>query len=247
MKYEEWIERVDDYLAEGYALVLMEDTIKVAVLSKDNEYYRLDDEGVLKKMSEEEFLKIKERIAKPDTKKGDEKKAVKPPSQKRIEEPSIPASALPEKKETIFHVEQFTGIPKEFLVRLGDEVYVRRAGLLYKAEKKGFRALQVELSPLPEDNGFLAKAILYPKITKEEVELVKAAQGLDPEVQKEILKNLFVPFIEYATASPKNVRMQSMIPYLRELASTRAVNRVLRAFVACGFTSVEETPDYVEE
>lgn len=245
MKYEEWIEKKDDFLNEGYKIVSVQDMLKTAILIKDGEYYKLDEEGTLTKINNEEFLKMKDRIAKES-----EKKTISQMAQKKISDriqQSMDKTSMPEKKETIFHVEQFTGIPKEFLIKIGDEVYVRRAGLLYKAEKKGFRALQVEIQPLENEGGFIAKAILYPKITKEEVELVKAAEGLDPEVQKEILRNLFVPFVDYATATPKNVRMQTMIPYLRELASTRAINRVLRTFVACGFTSVDETPDYIEE
>lgn len=248
---DDWLEILDDLCRnEGYVLLKSDQNLKVALLQLDDTYWRLNDRGKLEAIKKEDAEKILKRD------KVDEQNRTKPTRTAGFDEiePAVEVIKPESQKDvksvdTTFHIEEFTGIPREFMITMGEpgreQVYVRRAGLLYKAEKKGIRAIQVELQEI--DGGYMAKATLYPKIAKEDIEVIKASQGLDPEIQRELLKNVLVPYTEYATATVENVKMKSMHPYLRELACTRASNRVLRAFVACGFTSVEEMPEYVEE
>jgi len=63
MEYEEWTKLVDAYHANEYKIELNIELMKLAILSKDDEYYKLD-EGTLKKIDKEEFLKTKDWIDK---------------------------------------------------------------------------------------------------------------------------------------------------------------------------------------
>ena len=64
MEYEDWRKLIDTYRKKGYKIEFLQELFKRAYLSKENEYYKLDDEGTLKKMSDEESLETKEWIDK---------------------------------------------------------------------------------------------------------------------------------------------------------------------------------------
>ncbi len=147
----------------------------------------------------------------------------------------------------IAEVTKVTGIPRGFIMLMGEpgkeRPFVLGEGLLYKGERKGYRSIQIEIEQLGDAKGqplgFKAKATLWPKLKREDYEVLKHLPQ-DPATAKLVLEELSRPFIDYGTATADNVKMRTMLPYLRELASTRARNRVLRLFTACGLTSVEE-------
>lgn len=180
-----------------------------------------------------------------------------PPSPVVSQTPSTPASApkadiMPRTQFSaidIAEVSKVTGIPRGFIMLMGEagreRPFVLGEGLLYKGERKGYRSIQIEIEPIVVGDakgqplGFKAKATLWPTLKRDDYEVLKHLPQ-DPATAKLVLEELSRPFIDYGTATADNVKMKTMMPYLRELASTRARNRVLRLFTACGLTSVEE-------
>lgn len=154
----------------------------------------------------------------------------------------------------IADVAKVTGIPRGFIMLMGEpgkqRPFVLGEGLLYKGEKKGYRSIQIDLTPVTDSQGqiigYQAKATLWPKFTNDDFEVIKHLPQ-DPSTARLIIEELSRPFIEIGSATVDNIKMKTMIPYARELASTRARNRVLRLFTACGLTSVEELDDAVVE
>lgn len=177
------------------------------------------------------------------------------------EEPPYPSAEkgelLPAKKEDVaFRVSEIYGVPKYFVLMMGapgnEHPFVTTEGLALKTEKKRPRAIQTdEVKEIKDGTGKAAGwqcvSRIFPRITKEEIEMVKAAQSLAPDVQKELLKSLLQPYTAIGTATKENTKNPKMLPYLLELAQTRAKNRAMRSFTACGLTSVEEMPDYQGE
>lgn len=152
-------------------------------------------------------------------------------------------------------VTQATGIPRGFIMLMGEpgkeRPFVLGEGLLYKAEKKGYRSIQITIEELKDEKGgvkgYTAEAVLYPTLRNQDYEVLKHLPG-DAKVAELIVNEIMRPFKDVGSATMDNVKMKTMYPYLRELASTRARNRVLRLFTACGLTSVEElTEVQVEE
>lgn len=147
----------------------------------------------------------------------------------------------------IAEVAKVTGIPRGFIMLMGEpgreRPFVLGEGLLYKGERKGYRSIQIEIEQINDAKGqplgFKAKATLWPKLKREDYEVLKHLPQ-DPATAKLVLEELSRPFIDYGTATADNIKMKTMLPYSRELAATRARNRVLRLFTACGLTSVEE-------
>ena len=166
---------------------------------------------------------------------------------------SVPKEAIAPKMQgkafsalDLAEVTKVTGIPRGFIMLMGEpgkeRPFVLGEGLLYKGERKGYRSIQIEIEELGDAKGqpgFKAKATLWPKLRREDYEVLKHLPQ-DPATAKLVLEELSRPFIDYGTATADNVKMKTMMPYLRELASTRARNRVLRLFTACGLTSYEE-------
>lgn len=165
---------------------------------------------------------------------------------------------LPAKAEDVrFQVSRLYGVPSTFLIMMGapgkEQPFVTSAGLAIKADKKGVRAIQSDnIEEVKDDKGVFAgyrcTAYLWPKITEDDKEVLKLVAGLDKEVQKEMLKNLLVPFTAVGTATKTNTNVKmGMDKYMVELAQTRAINRAKRQFTAMGLTSIEEMPEYQGE
>jgi len=149
--------------------------------------------------------------------------------------------------EIILTASKMSGIDPHFIMLFHGKPYVLRTGLLNKADKKGYRAIEVKIEEKIDNKGkgeteYIGYATLWPKLTEDDYNVLKSLPD-NPDVTKIIVEALIKPFTDIGTASKGNVNNPSMHKYLRELASTRASNRVLRAFTACGFTSVEELPD----
>lgn len=247
MKMDEWKKTLEEVCEKkDMEIAHIDEDLKVALLEKEGDYWQFASGGSISRMDREAAEEIMEK------QKAKEKEILDGYAEagEPNEETRVTEGEGQEMTDSMdFEVEEFVGIPRQFMIRMGSgenkNVYVRREGLLYKAEQKGFRALTVEVEEI--EGGYKAEAKLYPKIGKEIIEILKYAGNLDPEVQKSLLKDLIVPYRDVGTATTDNVKMKSMLSYRRELAATRASNRALRAFTACGFTSVEELSEYEGE
>ncbi len=150
-----------------------------------------------------------------------------------------------------FEVSAIPGIPAECVITLNGRPYVTQAGLLLKAERKGgYRSMHAEITgEVMEDGkliGYKARGYIYPHLSKADLEMVRALCTVPPELQARLMDEIGRPYTATATATTKNVKMAPMHAYLKEMACTRALNRVLRVYTALGFTSAEEMDSYEE-
>lgn len=150
-----------------------------------------------------------------------------------------------------FEATQVLGMPKELVVNLNGRMFVTQAGLLIKAERKGgYRSMHAEIvGEIKEDNkviGYEACGYIYPQLTAQDLELLKMVKDFPEDLRKDLMQMVGKPYTAIATATTKNVKMAAMHAYLKEMACTRALNRALRIFTCCGFTSAEELDDAVE-
>jgi len=107
-------------------------------------------------------------------------------------------------------------VPRNLIVKFGDNYYILKAGLEWKAMQLyggGGYSLETEIIE-KKDDYVLAKAVFTSK------------EG--------------VKFSNFGEATFKNVTNPRMQPYLLHLAVTRAECRVLRMATACGYVSREE-------
>lgn len=231
MSDEDWGALLDKARRNGYTVCSTSAEPFKAILFKDGRYYDLDPTGI-------------------PTERDDD------PYERDMESPFVPATEVVPVK-AVQDERSFTsavmGIPKELVVNLGrpgeERAFVTQAGLLLKAERKGgYRAAYAEITGVIKDGdreiGYEATGYVVPNISDKELEVLKTAPSLSPDLQKYVIEQLFKPYKAIATATTKNVKMASMHHYLRELACTRALNRALRIYTACGFTSAEEMGEY---
>ena len=135
------------------------------------------------------------------------------------------------------------GIPEEmanlFFMNLNGTAYIKVAGLQYMSGKIGYRRIEITDS-FDEKRGWIAEAKIYPKIDAKMLEVIS---HLDPAVQKEAYEDLSKPTNGIGTANKDNVQNARMLPFLREMAQTRALGRALRSYTGYGSTTYEELPD----
>ena len=136
----------------------------------------------------------------------------------------------------------YYGIPPElanmFFVVIEGSLYVKQPGLLYLASKKGYaRILTVSHQ---SDEGWEAETKVYPVIPQA---VIVALASMDKEIQRHVLDTYYGPTIGQGRANEKNVKTTKMLPFLKELAETRSVNRALRLYTGYGGTSYEEMPE----
>ena len=126
-----------------------------------------------------------------------------------------------------------------FFMLIDDQLYIKSPGLLYMAKKQGYARIDVSSS---EDGkgGYAANALVYPIIP---VEVLKTFAALPHDVIEDILGTQYGPTIGHGSANKENTKNPRMLPYLKELAETRATNRALRLYTGYGGTSYEEMPD----
>jgi hypothetical protein len=136
------------------------------------------------------------------------------------------------------------GIPADlanmFFVKLGDQMYIKVAGLEFLAGKQGVGRIEVSDHYDSENETWVAEAKVYPKIGPREIE---AISKLPEAMQKIAFEELTKPTNGIGQANKNNIKMSTMIPFAREMAQTRAKGRALRAFTHYGATSYEELPE----
>lgn len=179
--------------------------------------------------------------------------APEPSQQARVDEVRaeiVPAESMPMQQGN-FEVGSVFGVPKELVVNLNGRMFVTQAGLLIKAERKGgYRSMHAEIvGEIKEGDkviGYEAVGYIYPELTANDMEMLKLLPTYPEKLQDRLMEEIGRPYTALATATTKNVKMQAMHAYLKEMACTRALNRVLRVYTSCGFTSVEELDDHME-
>lgn len=137
---------------------------------------------------------------------------------------------------TLKEIAKREGFPEEraesFMVMLKDNPYVTTEGLLYKAnEKYG-------------DGNYAVQGMLP---TPEEYSLLRRMMGLKDDepavlIRGEVwVKGFERPFVDYGTATPKNLKgFVTFNTYPVEMATRRATNRALRLATNCGMCSIDE-------
>jgi hypothetical protein len=138
---------------------------------------------------------------------------------------------------------KMNNIPPEladmFFTILEGSLYIKQPGLLYMASKKGYARIDVSSEYDEETKGYKAVAKVYPIIPKE---VIVALGNLSEKMQEKIINDYYGPIPGNGRAARDNVKMSTMMPFLRELAETRAINRALRLYTGYGGTSFEEMP-----
>ena len=166
--------------------------------------------------------------------------------------PKSPEEALAKKesrkmevvKGSMTAVAEQMHIPDElanmFFVKLGDQLYIKVAGLEYIAGKMGVGRTEIADHFDAESKTWIAEAKIYPMIS---TNAIKAISLLDKDLQRQAFEELTKPTNVIGTANEKNVKMSTMIPFLREMAQTRAKGRALRAYTHYGSSTYEEMPE----
>ena len=133
----------------------------------------------------------------------------------------------------------FTMIPS---TKTGEEtLYVKAAGLMWLARKKGFQAIKV-MNEKGENGEFRARCEVLPLLTNEQLRQIAAIQ--DRDQQKRIIDYLTEATIGYGRASKDTVKENSpSYKFLEEMARTRAIVRALRVYTGFGATAEEELPE----
>jgi len=112
----------------------------------------------------------------------------------------------------------------------GGSIFIKRAGLLYKTEKK-FKGV-----------GY---SVLTEMPSEDELKRLRSMLGLREEDPGVIMKGIVRAgdqvYTDFGTATPENTNSTTRA-YLLEMACTRATNRAMRIATICGFTSTEELP-----
>lgn len=130
------------------------------------------------------------------------------------------------------------------VIQLGNNNYVKYSGLVAIAHMKGIKGIKTEI--LIQD----VKA--EDRITEEESEegqvktIIKTIKPCRVMIRATVYGHDGEEFTSIATATQYNLK-KNMLPYLYEMAETRAKARALRDFVGIGLTAWEELPDYEPE
>jgi hypothetical protein len=147
-------------------------------------------------------------------------------------------------KGAVTSIARMYNIPDElanlYFMTIDGQLYIKHPGLVYMASKIGYQAIQVESSYDGGTKTWTAKAMVFPKIS---IEQIKELANIPEEFRKQAWEYLTKPVIAYATANEWNVKNSKMHVFLKEMAETRAINRALRLFTGYGGTSYEELPD----
>ena len=143
-------------------------------------------------------------------------------------------------------IAQTLGIPADlanmFFMKLGESLYIKVAGLEYLAGKQGIGRTEITDHYDADNEEWVAEAKIYPQVTPK---MIEAVSKLTPELQKVAFDELMKPTNGIGRASKNTVKMTTMLPFLREMAQTRAKGRALRAYTHYGSTSYEEMPEAV--
>ncbi len=136
------------------------------------------------------------------------------------------------------------GIPEEmanlFFMSLNGNAYIKVAGLQYMAGKIGYRRIEITDSCDEKSGTWSAEARIYPRVDAKTLETLAK---LAPDVQKDVYADLSKPTNGIGTANRSSVQNTRMLPFLREMAQTRALGRALRSYTGYGSTVYEELPE----
>ena len=117
---------------------------------------------------------------------------------------------------------------KQFYCQSGEQIFIKKAGLLYKMEQKFKGQYSIETSIVSEDEYIRIRKML--NLKENEPCVVITAKVTTP----------LGIYTSYGTAHNKNTFNTA---YLLEMAETRAELRAIRKATNCGFTSAEELPN----
>jgi len=158
--------------------------------------------------------------------------------------PEKPKQPFTTGKGAVTSIARMYNIPDDlanmYFMTIDNQLYIKHPGLLYMAAKIGYQSIQVESSYDEKTKTWTAKAIVFPKIS---IEQIQNLASIPDEFRKQAWEYLTKPVIAFATANEYNVKNTKMYPFLKEMAETRAVNRALRLFTGYGGTSYEELPE----
>lgn len=120
-------------------------------------------------------------------------------------------------------------LAKQFFMKgPNGEIFIRRAGLLYKTEKKFKQTGYSVRTEVPSE---------------EEMKRLRMMLGIGEGEPCAIMKGVVTAggetYTDYGTATSRNTN-KTTVSYLLEMACTRATNRAMRIATVCGFTSAEE-------
>lgn len=179
-----------------------------------------------------------------------------PPQQAVLDEPEIVSAVavIDEQRapaRSSFSAEEILGVPKELVVSLNGKLFVTQAGLLLKCERKGgYRSMHAEIVGEVKEGdkviGYEAVGYIYPNLSAADLKMLELLPQYPEKLQARLMDEIGRPYTATATATKANVKMSAMHHYLKELACTRALNRALRLYTSCGFTSTEEMDDHEE-
>jgi hypothetical protein len=204
-------------------------------LFRDDLWARLQLDGPVKMVSHEENVAKpvqeipKEHVQTMGEKLQEAMQSRAPPAKESAPAKSSAPAVIPAGKNTPlirnkFTVSTFQEYPKEFLVQLQGNMYITKAGLLWKAKNMGLRDIRVKNLHWSFDK---RQGGEFP----EGVAVCEATVTMqDGSV-----------YVDTGVAYDGNVKLAEVKKNLDHMASTRAVNRALRLATACGFCSLEET------
>lgn len=138
---------------------------------------------------------------------------------------------------------KLNGLPAEiadmFFVIIDNRLYVKVAGLLFMAGKKGYSRIETTSRYDEKKQEWIATTKVYPLI---DPKMIETLSRLDPKLVEKIITEYYAPTIAEGRASRENVANSRMHPFLKEMAETRSVGRALRLYTGYGGTTYEELP-----
>lgn len=138
--------------------------------------------------------------------------------------------------ESVDDMSELVGMPSPFIQLLNGKPYVTKAGLYWKAEKKGYRSLRTVFLERDTDNqDYLVEARLFPHLRKEDYILLGMLQDGDKDLYASTFKEMTRPYVVQRRTNRENVPMKAIHCHMEALAQTRAINEALRLFTGCGF------------
>lgn len=160
--------------------------------------------------------------------------------EKAVEEIRLAEREEPKNKfivESVEDMSELVGMPSPFIQLLNGKPYVTKAGLYWKAEKKGYRSMQtVFVKEDDKEQDYIVEARLYPHLTKNDYVLLgEALKNGNDELYEKTFEEMTRPIVVQRQTNPANVPMQQIHCHMRALAQTRAINEALRLFTGCGF------------
>ena len=130
------------------------------------------------------------------------------------------------------------------VISLSGNHYVKYSGLVAIAHMKGIKGIKTEI--------LIQDVISEDRIQEEQIEengiktIIKTVKTCRVMIRTTVFGLDGEEFTSIATATQYNLK-KNMLPYIYEMAETRAKARALRDFVGIGLTAWEELPEYEPE